>query len=275
MGVLAHLNQIRYSFIIPVKDQIQYTRDCLLSWFAYASGYQHESEILIVDDGSGEETKAFLAKLPPPIRVITNPENMGYAKSNNRATAEARGNYLILLNNDLVLQRGWFESMQIVAQSSSRKRIVGNVQISRVTGAVDHVGKFFDDEGDLRHFGQFYQNLFPWDPPVDFVEFPSVTAACWLIEKALFDSLGGFDEAYVNGFEDDDFCLRASKAGCQIGVALRSWVYHYVSTSSGRKDHEDKNRERFLNKWGQQALDWNRQHFEPTLRALKSWSCQQ
>ena len=274
MGFLARLSKIRYSFIIPVKDQIGYTRDCLLSWFAHASQYRHESEILIVDDGSNDKTKAFLSKLPSPIRVITNPENLGYAKSNNRAAAEARGDYLILLNNDLVLQRGWFESMHAVAASSLCKRVVGNVQISRITGAVDHAGKFFDDGGDLRHFGQFYQELFPWNPPLDFAEFPSVTAACWMVEKSVFDSLGGFDEGYVNGFEDDDFCLRASEAGCRIGVALRSWVYHYVSTSSGRKDYEDKNRERFLKKWGQQALEWNRQHFEPTLKTLKSWSYQ-
>ena len=272
MGFLAHLSQIRYSFIIPVKDQIRLTRDCLLSWFAHASGYLRESEVLIVDDGSGESTKAFLAKLPAPIRIIKNLENLGYARSNNRAASEARGEYLILLNNDLVLQRGWFEAMLLAAESSPCERIVGNIQISRITGKVDHVGKFFDEGGDPRHFGQFYQDLFPWDPPVDFAEFPSVTAACWLVRRSLYEKLGGFDESYLNGFEDDDFCLRASAEGCQIGVALRSWVFHYVSTSSGRKTHEDKNRDQFLERWGQQALNWNREHFFPTLHTLKSWS---
>ena len=266
-------HNIQFSFIIPVKDQIALTRDCLLSWFAHIGPFLERSEVLIVDDGSNEESKGFLAALPKPIRILQNEENRGFAYSNNRAAAEARGEYLILLNNDLVLQRGWLDAMLAVANAGKSDRIVGNVQLSRLTGKVDHVGKFFDEGDDPRHFGQFFEELFPWDPPVDFYPFPSVTAACWLLKKTLFQELGGFDEAYRNGFEDDDFCMRARAKSYEVGVALRSWVYHYVSTSSGRKNFEDKNRTLFLDRWKSEIRDWHKAEFAPMLQLLRSWSC--
>jgi len=263
---------IKYSFIIPVKDQILLTRDCLLSWFAYTEGFRQQSEILIVDDASSYESKSFLRALPEPIRVIENEDNRGYAFSNNRAAKEARGEYLILLNNDLILQRGWFDAMMAVVNAGSSERIVGNVQISRINCMVDHIGKFFDEGDDPRHFGQFYESIFPWEPPVDFQPFPSVTAACWLLKKSVFDRLGGFDETYRNGFEDDDLCMRARAMGIEVGTALRSWVYHYVSRSEGRKNFEDKNRTLFLERWRNEIRQWHQTEFAPLLELLQSWS---
>lgn len=263
---------LQFSFIIPVKDQITLTRDCLLSWFAHIGPYLDQSEILIVDDGSSQQSKAFLAALPDPIRVIENEKNSGFAFSNNRAASEARGKYLILLNNDLVLQRGWLDAMLAVVDAGAADRIVGNVQVSRLTGQVDHVGKFFDDGDDPRHFGQFYQDLFPWNPPVDFCPFPSVTAACWLLKRSVFEALEGFDEQYLNGFEDDDFCMRARAAGYEVGVSFRSWVYHYVSTSTGRKSFEDKNRDLFLKRWTTEIRNWHSSEFASLLQLLRSWS---
>jgi len=266
-------SSIQFSFIIPVKDQVALTRDCLLSWYAHIGAYLDKSEILLVDDGSSEESRQFFASLPHPIRVIQNEKNSGFAFSNNRAAAEAKGEYLILLNNDLVLQRGWLDAMLAVVNAGPKDRVVGNVQVSRLTGKVDHVGKFFDAGDDPRHFGQFYEEIFPWDPPVDFYPFPSVTAACWLLKRSVFETLGGFDEQYRNGFEDDDFCMRAQVSGYEVGVALRSWVYHYVSISTGRKSFEDKNRDLFLKRWATEIRNWNEQEFAPLLQLLRSWSC--
>ena len=266
------MNTVRYSFIIPVKDQITYTRDCLLSWFGHTSHLKNESEILIVDDGSNERSKDFLGKLPSPIRVITNESNLGYAKSNNRAAEEAKGERLVLLNNDLVLQPGWFDAMLTASTNRQSESIIGNVQRSRITGAIDHVGKFFDDGGIPRHFGQLHPELFPLDPQLDFCKFPSTTAACWLIKKSLFQRLGGFSEDYVNGFEDDDFCLRAREQGVEVGVALRSWVYHYVSVSDGRKEKETNNIKVFRNKWESTAKQWHEEHYQNMLNMLSTWS---
>jgi GT2 family glycosyltransferase len=273
VGILGKVKtKVTYSFIIPVKDQREYTRDCLLSLYGFTSRYLRESEILIVDDGSVDPTTYFLSTLGEPVRVLTNPENIGFARSNNQAVQASRGEIIILINNDLVFQRNWFEPMLKACLGGSNDRIVGNVQRNKTDYTIDHAGKYFEASGIPRHFGQWHQELFPWMPEEDFLEFPSITAACWMMKKTVFERLGGFDEGYVNGFEDDDLCMRASELNIPCGVALNSMVYHYVSRSSGRKTHENANEKRFLERWGDQAKAWHSNEFEALYTKLSSWS---
>jgi GT2 family glycosyltransferase len=274
MTVTTRPKSPRFSFIMPVRDQQLLTRDCLLSLWAYTAPWLADAEILIVDDASGSETAAFLDGLPAPVRVIRNRENLGFAAGNNLAVSQARGQWLVLINNDLVFQPGWFEALIGAALALDRPAVAGNVQLSRVSARVDHAGKFFDASGHPRHFGQFYPELFPWEPPVDFLDFPSVTAACWLVPRSLYQSMGGFDEGYRNGFEDDDFCMRASEAGYRVGVALRSRIYHHVSPSAGRKDREEANWQRFRAVWHEKALQWHDSRFAKCLNLLQSWTLQ-
>jgi hypothetical protein len=76
-----------------------------------------------------------------------------------------------------------------------------------------------------------------------------VTGACVLVRAATWHRLGGFDEAYVNGCEDIDLCLRARQAGLVNVVALRSRVLHHVSASPGRKLRDEENTRRLVQRW--------------------------
>lgn len=263
-----------YSFIIPVKDQWLLTRDMLLSLMAHTRQYLRRAEVLIVDDGSGEETESMLDRLKEPCRVIRNGENLGYAASNNRAAYEAKGDMLVLLNNDLLLTRGWFEPLLAAHRTEKNLGLVGNVHINAFTGAVDHMGKFMDPEGLPRHYGQMYEDLFPCEPDIGFMEFPSVTAACWMIPRRAFVDMDGFDCQYRNGFEDDDFCQRLRQGGLRAGVAFRSRIYHYVSRSEGRKTHEDANRDRYLSFWKETGIQWHRERFDEQITLMKNWKRQ-
>ena len=78
---------------------------------------------------------------------------------------------------------------------------------------------------------------------------PAVTGACAMIERALWQKLGGFDEGYSNGGEDVDFCLRARAAGRVNAVALRSIILHHVSSSPGRKLRDEQNSRRLALRW--------------------------
>src|SRR5208337_1567183 len=77
----------------------------------------------------------------------------------------------------------------------------------------------------------------------------AVTGACVLVRAATWRRLGGFDEAYVNGCEDVDLCLRARAAGLVNVVALRSRVLHHVSSSPGRKRLDEENTWRLVRRW--------------------------
>ena len=205
-------------------------------------------EIILVDDGSTDGTREWLATLGPPFRVVLNAGNVGYAVANNHGVALARGEYLALLNNDLVLQPGWLEPMLAAHRTlGERAGIVGNVQNDAHTGAADHAGIVFNHQGKPEHNRTRPSLGSRWFLPVRPV--PAVTGACMLLTVALWRELGGFDEGYVNGCEDIDLCLRAAAAGRTNAVALRSVVGHHVSSSPGRKLRDEANTQRLAQRW--------------------------
>jgi len=205
-------------------------------------------EIILVDDGSTDGTREWLATLGSPFRVVLNERNLGYGAANNRGASLARGEYLALLNNDLVLRPGWLEPMLEAHRSlGTDAGLIGNVQTDARSGAVDHAGIVFNHKGKAehdRHPPSIWARSFR---PVRKV--PALTGACVLMTTALWKSLGGFDEGYVNGCEDVDLCLRAAAAGRTNAVALRSVVGHHISSSPGRKKRDEENSHRLAVLW--------------------------
>ena len=263
---------MQVSFVIPLLNNLALTRACVESLQAtLPRGLAHE--IILVDDGSTDGTRAWLATLAPPFRVVLNERNLGYAIANNRAVAIAHGKYLALLNNDLVLLPRWLERMLGAHRSlGDRAGVVGNVQLDARSGAVDHTGIFINHQGKPVHdralpsrFSRFFTTV---------RRVPAVTGACALIERDLWQQLGAFDEAYVNGGEDVDLCFRARAAGRVNAVALTSVVRHHISSSVGRKLRDEENSYRLARRWRREFVaaatgpmhDWCRAYHEQTLR---------
>ena len=99
----------------------------------------------------------------------------------------------------------------------------------------------------------------------------AVTGACVLVRRTLWEKLGGFDEAFVNGCEDVDLCLRAADAGHINLVALRSVVRHHISSSPGRKLRDEANTRHLVLRWHDTlcrlgARLWCRHHLATYLR---------
>jgi GT2 family glycosyltransferase/glycosyltransferase involved in cell wall biosynthesis len=240
---------VQVSFIIPVFNQLAFTQACLASLKAtLPSSLVHE--IILVDDASTDNSRDFLRELPPPHVVLLNERNLGYAASNNRAARIAQGEFIALLNNDLVLQPGWFEPMLAAFSQHPRAGLVGNIQLAADTGAVDHVGVVFRDGGYPVHLREPLALAQARGP---YAEFPGVTAACCMVRREWFLRVGGFDETYRNGFEDNDLALRAREDGFVNLVATQSVVRHHISRSPGRATHEYRNADRFLSRWGPRA----------------------
>lgn len=248
---------MQVSFILPLYNQLTLTRACLESLRATVPS-SVAPEIILVDDGSTDGTREFLRELAPPCVVLLNERNLGYAAANNRAARIAHGELLVLLNNDLVLTPGWLEPLLAAVAQVPRPGIIGNIQLNAATGAVDHAGMVFRDGGyPVHHRGELRE----LQAAGEFVEFPAVTAACCLLRRDWFLRAGGFDEGYVNGFEDTDLGLRAREDGLRNFVATRSVVRHHISSSPGRGAHEFRNAGRFLARWGprtaQLEREWN------------------
>jgi O-antigen biosynthesis protein len=221
-------------------------------------------EIILIDDGSTDGTREWLGTLQGPgIRVLLNERNVGYAVTNNRAAAIARGGFLALLNNDLILLPGWLEPMLAAhASLEDRAGLIGNIQLDARSGAVDHAGLVIGVTGKPLHVRAIPPVLGRWLHPVRAV--PAVTGACMLIERALWQRLGGFDEGYINGGEDIDLCFRARAEGRVNAVALRSVVRHHVSASPGRKARDEENSYRLARRWQREfiaAADYGRREW--------------
>jgi GT2 family glycosyltransferase len=248
------------SFVIPLFNGLAFTRACLDSLrTTLPPGLVHE--IVLVDDGSTDGTREWLAGRAGGERIMLNAANLGFAGACNRGAAAARGTWLFFLNSDLVLRPGWFEPMAALLAGRPDAAIVGNVQRRARTGALDHAGVRFDAKGKPVHdlSRPLLARLRGWRPV------PAVTGACIGLRRATWDELGGFDESFRNGGEDIDLALRARAAGFRNYVALRSVVDHHVGGSPGRKLRDEDNSRRLATRWRAEigrlaAPAWGRRH---------------
>jgi O-antigen biosynthesis protein len=232
------------SFIISVYNGLSHTRACLDSLRETVDVTGHE--IILIDDRSTDGTRGYLAELPePPFRVILNEARQCYAKNNNTAAAVATGEFLCLLNNDLILTPGWLAPMLRAFDQFPNAGVVGNIQRNPSTGRYDHMGFVFGENGVPWHFGK----NFPFRPYRGYTEWRAVTTACCLIKKSVFLEAGGFDEQYINGSEDVDLCLRLGRAGHRHYVTNESIVFHHVSSSADRHMFNKANEQRLLARW--------------------------
>lgn len=260
--LISDLHPLRVSFIVPLYNCLPLTQAMLGSLQQTLPG-DLPHEIILVDDGSTDGTREWLATLRDPrIRVLLNERNLGYARTNNRAAGLAHGELLHLLNNDLVLTPGWFEPMLGLHTELPNPGAIGNIQLNAATGIVDHAGIYVTAKGKPEHDTRIRGSA-------DHVVSPAVTGACLMISRTLWNELSGFDTEFVNGGEDVDLCFRARKAGRVNAVALRSIIRHHVSSSPGRKANDEHNSYRLALRWKDEfirlgARAWCRHHVRHT-----------
>jgi GT2 family glycosyltransferase len=253
---------VKISFIIPLYNCLPLTQAMVESLRAtLPAGLSHE--IILVDDGSTDGTRDWLATLREPFRVVLNERNLGYAVANNRGAMLASGELLGLLNNDLILLPGWLEPMLAAhAALGARAGVVGNVQLEARTGMLDHAGIIINRTGKPVHARRLPGR---WSRVFSRVrKVPAVTGACLLIGRALWHQLGGFDEGFVNGGEDVDLCFRARAAGRDTVVVFESVIRHHISSSAGRKLRDEENSYRL-------ARRWNREFIALGIDATRDW----
>ncbi|MCX7823610.1 MAG: glycosyltransferase [Syntrophobacterales bacterium] len=238
------------SIVIPVYNKLKLTKRCIEMILKNPPSIPFE--IIIVDDYSQDNTGNYLAYLSRHhsfIKVLKNDRNLGFSASCNRGALVSRGDYIAFLNNDTVTLPGWLEALMDV---SKRSRDIG------IVGA-----KLLYPNGTIQHAGVLFRNYpFPITPfhiyagkPADLPDanierdYDVVTAACMLVRKECFEKMGGFDERFINGYEDVDFCLRARTAGYRVVYTPKSVLYHLESSSPGRFDHSIPNLRILHNRW--------------------------
>lgn len=232
---------------MAVFNRLDLTQRCLPTLEASLAACPGlDPEIIIVDDLSTDGTRDFLRTLPPPYRVVLNEQKGNFAINNNRAAALARGDLFLLLNNDTELPLGWLPPLLDALAARPDAGFIGNVQRIPATGRLDHVGVVFPPWLTPIHYGQHLRQN-PFTEPVR--PWSAVTAACCLTTRETFFAAGAFDEAYINGCEDIDLCLRMHRLGRRHYVANQSEILHHKGSSPGRRAHNNPNLARLKSLW--------------------------
>jgi GT2 family glycosyltransferase/tetratricopeptide (TPR) repeat protein len=238
------------SIIVLTHNQWEHTEKCLHS---IAQHTPEPHEIIVVDNGSTDKTPAALRLLPasnPRVRVVINRDNRGFAAGNNQGLALARGENMVLLNNDTVVTPGWLQRLLSVLNRHPDTGIVGPMS-NCVSGPqlVNDIG--YTDLAALPAFAE------SWAAAHDGQSFELARAVgfCLLARRAVIKHIGGLDPQFGSGnFEDDDFCIRASLAGFKLRIARDSFVHHtggqtFKAAKIDYRASMERNWELFKAKW--------------------------
>lgn len=224
------------SIVIPTRDQLPFLSRCIESLFDKTS--YPNFEVLIVDnDSQTTEAREYLqglAQLPAErLRVLHAPGPFNFSRMNNQAVREARGELLLLLNNDTAaLQADWLEHM---VRNALREDVgIVGARLLYPDGRVQHAGVIMGLRGPAEH------PLLGLDPQAPGYmmraqvqqNFSVVTAACMMVRKELYESLGGLDEQNFGvSYNDVDFCLRVGRTGQRIVWTPLATLLHEGSAS--------------------------------------------
>ena len=215
------------SIVILCHNELQYTRLCLESVLNHARA---PYELILVDNASTDGTPAYLEEVrhrPGPERVVILPnrENKGFPAGCNQGVAEARGDYLVFLNNDTVVTAGWLDGL--VHWSLSDWPKVGLVgAVTNVSRAPQQVSVDYANLEGLPAFAARRRREFAGKA----LSVERLTGFCLLARREVLQRIGGFDEAFGLGFfDDDDLSVRALQAGFRLVVALDVFIHHFGS----------------------------------------------
>lgn len=244
----------KVSIILLNFEKYHLTR--LAAIAAASSGIEVPFEILCVDNGSSKECLAELKEGEVPLKILELRDNLGFGPANNLAANEARGEYLLFLNNDAFLDKGAVDEMLLAFQKMHDCRIAGSV-LRFPDGLMQEAGATLQSDGyPIRHgrsATKFKPRKLPPFQPVDYV-----SGACLMIRKSDFLEMGGFDEKYSPAYyEDTDLCMRSLLYGQKVYLASRANCYHIENATTSTIEQgawatrtAEAHREIFLKDWG-------------------------
>lgn len=246
------------SIIIPTRDKADVLRRCLESIYEKTTWKNYE--IIVVDNNSEEKATFRLFEeyqKKENFKVLRMEIPFNYSKLNNAAVKEAKGDLILLLNNDVeVITEDWLERM---AGEAQRKEIgaVG-AKLYYPNDTVQHAGVVLGVGGVANHaFATAVKADAGYHARLRIrFNYSAVTAACLMVRREVYDQVGGLEEELQVAFNDVDFCLKILKAGYRNLMVPDAELYHYESLSRGPEDNPEK-MARFLREIKYMEDHWN------------------
>jgi GT2 family glycosyltransferase len=251
----------RVSVIVPTRNGAFDVRRCLDSLFALTTYPNYE--VVLLDNGSDQQAALDLfaeyqKREPVRFRYLRHDAPFNFSEINNFAARQASGGFLLFLNNDTeILDGDWMTAMVEYAQRPTvgavgAKLIYGN-------GTIQHAGVVIGVGGIAGHSHRHQpRSTGGYANSVALVtNYSAVTAACMMVRRELFDSVGGFDESFSIAYNDVDLCLRLREGGYDNVYLPHVELMHYESRSRGydvtpdQIERDKRERVRLQKRWQQ------------------------
>ena len=241
------------SIVVVTYNNVDLTRACLES--IYERTEWPRFEVIVVDNASSDGTRRYLEGAParfPDLGVVLNEKNWGFAAGNNIGLRQARGDYLVLLNNDTVVTRGWLSTLIRHLHADPKLGLIGPV--------TNEVG----NEAKVEIGYATVEDMPAW--AAEFVKkndggtrsVSMLAMFCVALRRDVLDRVGFLDERFGIGmFEDDDFCRRIQDEGYELRCVADCYVHHAGRASFkllGDKKYLEvfeHNRALYQEKWGE------------------------
>lgn len=267
------------SIVIANKDHVSDLRRCVSS-ILEKSTYE-DYEIIIVENNSEEkETFEYYEELQENdrITIVTYEGEFNYSAVNNLGVRNAKGEYILLLNNDTqVITVNWMEELLMYAQRTDVGAVGAKLYYADKT--IQHAGVVLGlgahRTAGHSHYKQHRENLGYMGRLCYAQDVSAVTGACLLVKKALYEEVGGLEEDFAISLNDVDFCLKLREKSYLNVFTPFAELYHFESVSRGLDDQGQKaqryNREseHFRQKW-KEVLDAGDPYYNPNFSLDRS-----
>ena len=242
----------KVSVVVLTYNNLRFTKACLKS--LEDNTRYPDWELVLVDNASTDGSRDYLAEYAQDkgwVKLVQNDRNLGFAAGNNRGLETATGEYLVILNNDTYVTRGWLVDLVRHLRKDPLLGLVGAV--TNNIGNEAKIDIHYEDMAEMQQAAHAYTKRHAREE----LDVNVVAFFCTAMPRGLFETVGGLDERFGLGFfEDDDYCRRVAAEGYRIAVAEDVFVHHHLSASFDKVDDEkrqalfDRNKALYEEKWG-------------------------
>lgn len=238
------------SIVIPVYNQFEYTYACVESIIRNSREVSYE--ILIADDCSSDLTEQ-IDDIIGGLRTIHNEKNLRFLLNCNHAAKQAKGEYILFLNNDTQVQENWLEPLVSLMRKDPSVGMTGS-KLVYPDGRLQEAGGILWSDGSAWNYGNRSD---PNAPEYNYVkEADYISGASICIRRTLWEEIGGFDERFAPAYcEDSDLAFEVRKHGYKVLYQPLSMVVHFEGVSNGtdvtggQKAYQVINQKKFYEKW--------------------------
>lgn len=247
----------KISIIVLTYNNLEINKICMKSILEKTAYPNYE--LIVVDNCSSDGTREYLSELEeriPEVKVILNEKNLGFAAGNNVGMKAADGDYIVLLNNDTVVTRGWLTAMEKHFENDRSLGMCGPV-----TNSIGNEAKIKVDYHSMSELERFSYNYTTKHLGEEYRNINVLALFCTMIKRQVIEECGYLDENYGIGmFEDDDYAEAVKAQGYSLTIAEDAFVHHFEGMSFKKLEDENfmkifnANKELFERKWNIQWI---------------------